>query len=302
VFPLVAEAARGVKVSVGRPFFEALMTPLALALLALAGVCPLLAWRRASARNLRRNFAKPALGAAAAAIAVVAMSRGRHVGAAVVLTASVFVTGTIVQELWRGVRARRAGRREGWGRSLSHLFSRNPRRYGGYLIHLGVVVLLAGVAINASYKVESRLSSIAVGQSSTIGGYTVTFLGMLTETTPERSTVIGTFGVRDAGGKDLGTVDAEKSFYVDREQPSTEVGILSTPGADIYIILSEPDPQGQTAAISYLVNPGMYWIWLGALLVVAGGIIVGWPQSRRREDPREVTDETDQLVPVPVFA
>jgi cytochrome c-type biogenesis protein CcmF len=298
VFPLVAEAVRGVKVSVGRPFFEGMMTPLAIGLLALAGLCPLLAWRRSSPRNIRRNFIGPAIAGAVGAAALLFLSRGRHLGADVVLALSVFVAATIVQEFWRGLRARRATRGEGWGRSFVNLFSRNPRRYGGYLIHLGVVILLTGVAINVSYKVEKRFDAVAIGQSAEVGGYTVTFEDMLTEDTPDRSTVIGYFRILDADGKDLGTITAEKSFYASQEQPATEVGIRSTPMADIYIILSEPDVANRVAAVSYLINPGVYWVWLGGLVIVAGGVIVGWPQRRRREEPKEVSDATDELVAV----
>jgi cytochrome c-type biogenesis protein CcmF len=298
VFPLVAEAVRGVKVSVGRPFFEGMMTPLAVGLLALAGLCPLLAWRRSSPRNIRRNFVGPATAGVMGAVVLLLLSRGRHLGADVVLALSVFVGATIVQEFWRGLRARRATRGEGWGRSFVNLFSRNPRRYGGYLIHLGVVILLTGVAINVSYKVEKRFDAVAIGQSSEVGGYTVTFEDMLTEDTPDRSTVIGYFGIRDADGKDLGTITAEKSFYANQEQPATEVGIRSTPMADIYIILSAPDVANRVAAVSYLINPGVYWVWLGGLVIVAGGVIVGLPQRRRREEPKEVSDATDELVAV----
>jgi cytochrome c-type biogenesis protein CcmF len=223
-------------------------------------------------------------------IALLAFSRGRHLGADVVLGLSIFVGATIVQEFWRGVRARRATRGEGWARSFAGLFSRNPRRYGGYLIHLGVVILLTGVAINASYKIEKRLGEVGIGQPVAIGGYTITMQDMRTEATFDRETVIATFGIRDANGRSLGTVDAEKSFFAEQQQPATEVGIRSTPMADIYIILTTPDPQKRVAAVSYLINPGMYWIWFGGLIVIAGGVVVGWPQRRRREVPREVSD------------
>jgi cytochrome c-type biogenesis protein CcmF len=272
--------------------FEALMTPLAVGLLVLAGVCPLLAWRKATRRNLRRNFTGPAIAGAVGWAALLAWSRAQHLGADAIFALSIFVTATIVQEFWRGTRARRTTRGEGWVRSFINLFSRNPRRYGGYVIHLGIVILLTGVAINASYKVESRLAGVAVGQSSTVGGYTVTLRSLRTETTATRQTIVGTFGLRDPSGRDLGTVDAEKSFYPNQDQPATEVGIRSTPWADLYIILSDPDPARQIAAVSYLVNPGMYWIWLGALIVVIGGVIVGWPSTRRSET-KEVPDAAE---------
>ncbi len=291
VFPLIAEAVRGVKLAVGPPFFNALMTPLGIALLGLAGVCPLLAWRKTSARNLRRNFTVPALAGVVAAAALVALSRGRHLGAIAVMALGTFVFASIAQEFWRGARARRATRGEGWIRSTLNLFSRNPRRYGGYLVHLGVVILLIGVAINVSYKVEKRLSSVAIGQSAEVGGYTITLRNMLTEITPERSTVIGVFGIRGPDGRDLGTVRSSKSFYVTQEQPSTEVGIRSTPLADIYVILTTPDTERGVAAVSYLINPGMYWLWLGSLVMIAGGAVVGWPERRRR-GAMEVTHAT----------
>lgn len=295
VFPLIAEAVRGVKLAVGPPFFNALMTPLGIVLLGLAGVCPLLAWRATSLRNLRRNFTVPAIAGAGAGAALVALSRGRHLGAVAVMALGAFVAASIAQEFWRGARARRATRGEGWVRSALQLFSRNPRRYGGYLIHLGVVIVLVGVAINVSYKVEKRLTSVAIGQSVEVGGYTITFRDMLTEITPERSTVIGVFGIEDPDGRSLGTVRSTKSFYVAQEQPSTEVGIRSTPAADIYVILTTPDPERGVAAVSYLINPGMYWLWFGSLVMVAGGVVVGWPERRRRE-PREVFHATQQPI------
>lgn len=283
VFPLIAEAIRGVKLAVGPPFFNALMTPFGVALLTLAGICPLVAWRKTSLRNLRRNFAAPAIAGAVAAVGLVGLARGRHLGANAVIALGISVFASIAQEFWRGARARHATRGEGWVRSVLHLFSRNPRRYGGYLIHLGVVILLVGVAINVSYKVEKRLTAVSIGQSVEVGDYTITFEDMLTDATPERSTVIGVFRVRDAEGRDLGTVRASKSFYAAQEQPSTEVGIRSTPMADIYVILTAPDLQRRTAAVSYLINPGMYWLWLASLVMVAGGVVVGWPERRHNQ-------------------
>ena len=290
VFPLVAEAVRGVKVSVGAPFFEAIMTPMAIALLALAGLCPLLAWRKASPKNLRRNFTAPVVAMAIGLVLLLALTRARHLGADVVMTLAIFVAATIVQEFWRGMRARRSIRGEGWQKAFTGLFSRNPRRYGGYLIHLGMVVLLAGIAVNVSWKQEVRLSNLEVGQSAKIGGYTLTFEDLTVQETPAKSSILAPFRVTDASGKDLGTIVAEKSFFPNQEQPATEVGIRSTPAADLYIILQSADPGRRVAAVTFILNPGVFWIWLGALILLAGGVIVGWPQRQASDETKEVPD------------
>jgi len=277
VFPLVAEAVRGVKVSVGPPFFEGVVTPMAVLLLALIGLCPLLAWRKASLRNLRRNFAGPLAVGAAAAAALATVLRGRP-GTVLVLSLSAFVGATIVQEFWRGARARRGARREGWGRALAGLFSRNPRRYGGYLIHVGVVVVIVGIALHVAFRQEVR-TSLPVGGSATVGDYRVTLRSLTTEEGADRFCLVGSFGLR-RGGEDLGGVRALKCQYANQEQPATEVAIRSTPAADLYIIMQSADPTDRVASVALLVNPGVFWIWFGALVVLAGGVIVGWPERR----------------------
>ncbi len=295
VFPLVAEAVRGVKVSVGAPFFEAVMTPMAVLLLALVGVCPLLAWRKASTKNLRRNFSGPVVSGIVGFVALFLLSRGKHLGADVIEALAVFVGATIVQEFWRGLRARKATRGEGWSKTFGSLFSRNPRRYGGYLVHLGIVVLLTGVAINVSYKQEVRLSGLSVGQSAKVGGYTVRMQDITVEETPAKTSIIVPFEVTDGSGKDLGTVVSEKSFYPNQDQPATEVGIRSTPMADLYIIVQSADPSKQIASIALILNPAVFWIWVGALITLIGGVIVGWPQ-RVAKQAKEVIADAERLV------
>jgi cytochrome c-type biogenesis protein CcmF len=259
-------------------------------LLALVGFCPLLAWRKASSRNLRRNFAVPLVGGAAAFAIMAAVTRGKHLGDNLVLALAGFVTITIVAEFARGIRARRAIRGERGSVALLNLFSRNPRRYGGYLIHLGVVVLLAGIALHVAYKQEHR-TSLAVGQSASIGDYTVTLKDIQTEETSAKFSMIAVLGVKQDGGEDLGTIRSERSIHANQEQPTTEVGIRSTLIADLYIILQSADPTERVASLVLLVNPGVFWIWAGGLIVLAGGVIVGWPGQRPAKEPKEVTHE-----------
>ena len=290
VFPLVAAAVRGVKVSVGPPFFEAVVTPMGIALLGLIGVCPLLAWRKASPRNLRRNFVIPGVGGAISLAALTFLSRGRHVASNLVLSLAVFVAVTIAVEWARGVRAARASRHQPRSIAFFRLFSKNPRRYGGYVIHFGVVILLAGVVLHVSYKEQHR-QSVRVGQSATVGDYSVRLQSLREEETPAKYSVIGMFEVSDAAtGKPLGTVRAEKNMFANQEQPTTEVGIRSTVMSDLYVILESADPSKQVASVALLINPGVFWIWAGALILLGGGAIVARPARKARRE-KEAKDE-----------
>ncbi len=284
VFPLVAAAVRGVKVSVGQPFFEAIVTPMGIALLALVGVCPLLAWRKASVGNLRRNFRLPAAGGVIAFAALAFLSHGQHLGGDLVLALAAFVGVTITLEFFRGVRARRRSAGEGVAVAFMKLFSRSARRYGGYVIHLGVVVLLAGIVLHVSYKEETR-SAMQVGETAKVGEYTVTLENLEEREDPAKYSVIATFGVKDGGGRDLGDVRAEKSMYENQEQPTTEVGIRSTIISDLYIILAAVEPGERTASVALIINPGVFWIWTGALILLAGGVIVALPRRKAPARP-----------------
>ncbi|HSL14643.1 MAG TPA: heme lyase CcmF/NrfE family subunit [Actinomycetota bacterium] len=297
VFPLVAEAVRGVEVSVGPPFFDAVVTPMAVALLLLTGICPLLAWRKASLKNVRRNFVIPMSAGIAAMAVMLAILRGSRLGLAVVVSFSVFVAVTIGLEFARGARARRTSKHEPWPVAVTKLFAKNPRRYGGYLIHLGVVILLTGVALHVSFKQEARASGVNPGDEVRIGAFELTLRDLRREQTPAKDAMIATFSVADAdSGERLGDLRAERAFYVNQDQPTTEVGIRSTPLADLYVILESADPAEGVASIAVLINPGVFWIWVGAIVMLIGGLVVGWPQRRQPPLVEEVTDATRRVL------
>ncbi len=285
VFPLVAEAVRGVKVSVGPPFFEAVVAPLGLAVVALIGFCPLLAWRKASLRNLRRNFLLPISVGAAAAGVLSLLTKGRHPGVILTLATSAFVLATVAAEFWRGTKARRRLRQEPIVTSLARLFSRNPRRYGGYVIHVGVVVLVAAVTLHRAFATDAR-ASLKVGDSYRVGRYSLTLASVEQKETPAKFYTQAVLEVKDASGKPLGKVRTEKAFYANQEQPTTEVGIKSTPLEDLYVILESADPAQGVAALRFLVNPAVFWVWVGAFVILAGGILVAWPSGRKAEEVR----------------
>jgi cytochrome c-type biogenesis protein CcmF len=173
-FPLISEAITGTEASVGPPWFDRYIVPLSLALVLLSGIGPVIAWRRATGSNLRRNLLRPAAAGAAVVVVLVALGVTRSLGALAMFAFGAFTLATVGQELWRGVRARRAMARESVPVALVSLVRRNRRRYGGYLVHAGVAVLFIGVAASSSFQ-HVRDVRLSPGQSATIGGQTFTY-------------------------------------------------------------------------------------------------------------------------------
>src|ERR671911_518288 len=174
-FPLISEAVTGTEASVGPPWFNRYITPLALALVVLSGIGPLIAWRRATAANLRRNFTVPvAAGVLTLAACVAAGVRG-NAGALLMFAFAAFVLGAVGQELARGVRARRAMAKESVPRAVLSVVRRNRGRYGGYLVHAGVAVMFVGVAASSAFQ-DEREVLLSPGQTATVGAYEVTYV------------------------------------------------------------------------------------------------------------------------------
>jgi cytochrome c-type biogenesis protein CcmF len=173
-FPLISEAVTGEEASVGPPWFNRYITPLALILVLLSGIGPLIAWRRATAANLRRNFTVPAGVAAATLVALIAAGVTGSVSALLMFTFAAFVVGAVGQELWRGVRARRAMSRDSVPAALVALVKRNRARYGGYLVHVGIAVMFVGVAASSAFQ-NQRLVELRPGQTQRLGDYALTY-------------------------------------------------------------------------------------------------------------------------------
>ena len=175
-FPLISEAVTGTEASVGRPFFDQYTVPLALVLVLLSGIGPVIAWRRASPGSLRRNFAGPLAFTAVAGIAVGAgLEAARRPAALVMFCGAALVLAAVAQEFVRGVRARRATSSESVPVALASLVRRNRRRYGGYVVHVGMAVLFVGVAASSAFQ-DARDVRLSPGQSARIGGYDVTYV------------------------------------------------------------------------------------------------------------------------------
>lgn len=284
VYPILSEAIQGVKVSIGPPWFNQWIVPLGLALIFVTGVGPLIAWRRASGQNLIRNFAGPIVfGAAVGAICFVLGVR--HFRALLSFVLCAFVLATIAQELWRGTRSRMASAGEGFLTGLTSLILRNKRRYGGYLVHVGMVMIFVGITGSSAFQ-EEVTAHIKRGESFTIGPYSMLFADTGSSHDEHKDVLSATLVVSRDGHR-VDTLRPEKYYYRATEQPTTEVaihGLFSWPpnlGDDLYTILVDNDPQGGGYTFKAYLNPLISWIWLGGFVVILGTHVAVLPEWAR---------------------
>jgi cytochrome c-type biogenesis protein CcmF len=286
VFPLLAEAVRGVKVSVGAPFFNTVNVPIGIAILALMGVGPLIAWRRASPGQLRRHFLWPAVTALAVAALLVALGV-RGWAALAAFASGTFVAVVVGAEFARVARARAAATGERFLTALAEVAGRNRQRYGGLVVHLGIVCIAIGITASFGFQ-RSREVSLARGEAVEFEGYTVRYGDLVERQEPHRL-VVGARIEVSRNGRPLGTYVPAKNFYEGRQDPTTTVAIRERLNEDLYLILGDVARDGSRATLRILVNPLVMWIWIGALIAVVGGLtalLAGRPKTRRSEHER----------------
>jgi cytochrome c-type biogenesis protein CcmF len=276
VFPVISEAVRGIKITVGPPFFNKVNAPLGLALLFLTGVGPVIAWRRASARNLRRSFTVPLVLGFLTGAAVFAAGY-HHYYAVLCFSLSTFVLATIFMEFYKGTRARQSLMHETPGRALANLVGKNRRRYGGYVIHVGVVMAAVGIAASSAFKIEAQ-HTVRAGESFDVGAYTLTYKGMRSTDSPHMAAMLAEVDVT-RGGQPIATMFPEKRFYKRQQQPTTEVALRSTLRDDLYLVLGNYDDATGNVTLLVFVNPLVTWLWLGGIVMLLGTMIVMSPTA-----------------------
>ena len=287
MFPLISEGITGETISVGPPFFNAVNVPIGLILLALTGIGPVIAWRKATARNLIKHFALPvAVGVGVAATFLVLGARDPL--ALTTFGLSAFVMAVIVTEFWKGTRARSRIEGVGYVTAFRHLITRNRRRWGGYIVHVGVVMIFTAFAASA-FNVEVQ-QALDPGDSVEIGSpfghtYTLTYEGMSSSREPNMWRWVATMSVQK-NGRPHGLMTTEKRQYITTQQPVTEVGIRSSALEDLYLILASVedmrglmsnDPSAERITLQVLLNPLVGWIWFGGLVLSVGTLIALWP-------------------------
>jgi cytochrome c-type biogenesis protein CcmF len=271
-----------VKITVGPPFFNKVNAPLGMVLLFLMGVGPIIAWRRATWQHLKKAFLWPVATGLVGGTACFVLGARTYWG---VLAFSLifFVLGTIVTEFARGVRARQAMVGESALVALAHLIAKNRRRYGGYIIHLGVVMIFTAIAGTALFRQERQVT-LNPGESFDIGGYTLRYNGLEERDTPHISYLMANVGVF-AGSKQIDTLRPEKRFYKKPEQPTTEVAIRSTLGADLYLVLGSYDADTKMATILAYLNPLIGFLYWGGIVLALGTFVVIWPAPAAAREP-----------------
>jgi cytochrome c-type biogenesis protein CcmF len=279
IFPLLAEAVTGTKVSVGTPYFNWVSVPILLLTMLLMGVGPLVPWRRGSWAVLGRLLRGPAAFAAGLSLvtwAVLGVPAGL-VGLG--FTLPYFVAAIVLGELWRASRGRQRATGEAWPSALGGLLLQNHRRYGGLLVHLGVVLVAIGVAVSSVGKLE-REATLRRGESLELGRYALRFTGLSAR---ERATHLLVEAHLEAteGGRDIGILRPGQRLYASSTSPFASVAVRYGLMRDLYVVLGAFDREGQWAQVKAQLHPMVAWIWLGGGVVVVGGVLALWPHGRR---------------------
>jgi cytochrome c-type biogenesis protein CcmF len=276
MFPVLSEWLRGSKMTVGPPFFNSVNIPIGLFLLFLTGVGPLFAWRKTSIESLKKAFFWPGILAVVSCAALLAAGM-RNPYTVLCLTLCVFVAVTILEEFMKatGIRMKNTG--ENFAVALARLTLKNKRRYGGYIVHFGVVLLFVGLTGNAFNREVSQV--MAKGDELTIGDYTLKLTDYKEVDTPNY-----VYGVTmlDAykNGKFLRTMKPEKRFYkASEQQTTTEVSLYSTPKEDLYTVFNGIAGDDQYEIKAH-VNPLVFWVWFGAAVMVFGTLITLLPDRK----------------------
>lgn len=277
VFPLISEAVRGVKVSVGPSFFNKVIPPIGLTLLALTGICPLIPWRRTSGKSLRKNFLLPGIAAASGAIFSYIMGI-QKIYPLICTALVVFVIFSIGSEFARGVRVRmRVNRTKNPLKAFYFLVTKNRRRYGGFIVHIGIVLIILGIT-GAAYNVEKQFT-LRQGERVKIQEYELANGGTLEHPSTGKLTTKASVPVYQ-GSELITTLHPAKSFHPNYQQTVSEAAIYSTLKEDVYITLLDYFPEDKLVSIKVGVFPLVSWIWIGGVILLAGGAVAMWPQKK----------------------
>jgi len=289
-FPKISELAQGNKVTVGAPFYNRVAIPVALLLLILTAVGPLLAWRKTSFESLKRNFLWPTIGAVSVMVflMITPASWGSPFGlrpwqdisyfySLMAIGLSVLVALTIASEYFRGGKVIAGHTGQGLFASMVQLTHRNTRRYGGYIVHFGVIVVIIGFAGSAFNQDKESEKGLAYGDHMTIGSYDLVCRSYTQDDNPNYSSEWAIMDVYQ-NGKMIDTVTPQRLFYKASRQASTKPSIRSTFKEDLYLVYEGQNEKGQPIIKAHL-NPLVMWIWLGVWIMLVGTALALVPNA-----------------------
>ncbi|MEE8569211.1 MAG: heme lyase CcmF/NrfE family subunit [Anaerolineales bacterium] len=284
IFPLISELVTGQKITVGPPFYERATAPLFAGLLFLMGIAPLAAWRYSTFKTLGRAVWKPFIVSLIAPL--IAFISGIRLPAALLgFWLAAFVASVTLYEFWRGTVARHHRSGESLPVALWHLAGRNRRRYGGYIIHLGVVLMAIGIIGIEIFQTETQ-GTLAQGGQISLEEYTLTYKSLAVFDTDDGRNVARAAISVDKNGKYVGDLYPRRDYYIESQQPMTIPGVRSTWEDDLYVILVDWQPlSSQSATFKIYKNPLVNWLWLGGFIFILGTLVAAWPERDPQEAP-----------------
>jgi cytochrome c-type biogenesis protein CcmF len=284
LFPILAEAARGVKVSVGAPFFNMMTIPLCVALIFLVGVGPMLPWRVASRAELLKKLRIPVV--LAVLTLAIALTLGmRDFWGLLAFTGAAFGLSANKQEFILGTIARRRATGGNWLSAFWGLANSNPRRYGGYTAHVGLILMAIGITASTVFRME-REATVRIGEMVELGGYTVRFEELWAEDQPHRFVVGSRFAVL-INGRERGEMNPRLNYYRARgAEPIVTPSVRTRAHNDLYRTLLAFERDGSSATVTVIVEPLVVWIWIGSAIIALGAFFSVWPRRRRPTNVR----------------
>ncbi len=291
IFPVVSELVAGQKAIVGPPFFNQVNGPLLAAVVVLMGIAPLMPWRRASWQKLVRLLVWPTVVGLVVTVALFALglrdfavfpgTQAHVLPVSLFYGFAAFTAAVTLLEFWRGMHARHRSTGEGYARALWTLFGRNRRRYGGYLIHLGVIMMALGVIGTNFFQIETQ-RNLAVGESFTItspltGEYSLVYDGLKSLPAPDDVSRTGATLTVSRDGREIGELHPTHDFFVPQQQPMTIPAMRYSLIEDLYVIVAGWEDGGATATFKAFVNPLVNWLWIGGFVFILGTSVAAWP-------------------------
>lgn len=280
VYPLLNEVLTDVQISVGEPYFNRMSVPICLGILFLMGVGPALPWGRSEPGALVQRLGVPS--ATAAAIAIGGYAAGiREPVALMTFSLSGFAGAVTLRELTEPGRQRAAALGEPVGRALLHTWKTGHRRAGGYIVHLGVVIIAVAIAASSVYRSETEMT-IREGNTKSFMGYDITYTGTERLDEPHRWSRVARFDIHK-GEEALGVAEPRLNHYKKSNQAIGTPTVMSGLDEDLYLSLVQVDTEGKMASLSVVVEPLVWWLWFGGGVMLLGSIVAGWPTRRRKD-------------------
>ena len=280
VLPRIVEGLGGSKMALDRNYFDWSCGPIMLALVFFMGICSTLGWRKSSWHSVRRNLLYTLVPALIIATAILISGIGNWYAVAALICS--FPLLTIFLEWFRGTKSRHRANGENCVRAFFYLIWNNKPRYGGFIVHIGIILIALGTIGSSFYGVENT-ATLDIGESMTVGDYELAYDDLTLKEDSSKLSAIASISV-SRGDKLIGTMHPEYNYWFAQMQPFAEVAVRTTPAEDLFISMAwtSYDPRDESATFRALVNPLLVWMWIGGGFVLLGGVIAFWPDRRRQ--------------------